>query len=208
MAATVWHCTHPSCVVPGANCMYALRATHHLTSAATMALYICIDRRDATTRFYCGTTGVQVTGFKPAPNVSSKTAVWSAPMPHGAAVSRQMWVNGARAVRAHGNPAGCSGGPVEKRLPCPAVIDSGAATITATGYANVKMDARMNPHVVGAELVYGRGASGASWTEPRCTIAAVSAGAQPGTLNLTMVEPCWQVVSKGFQDTGLATLPS
>jgi len=75
---------------------------------------------------------------------------------------------------------------------------------TKTGYTNVPDP---QPHISsnsltkwlpGAELVYGRGGSGASWTEPRCTVTSVAAGAAAGTVDIIMAQPCWdRAVGKG-----------
>ena len=76
--------------------------------------------------------------------------------------------------------------------------------LTKTGYTNVPDP---QPHISsnsltkwlpGAELVYGRGGSGASWTEPRCTVTSVAAGATAGTVDIIMAQPCWdRAVGKG-----------
>ena len=76
--------------------------------------------------------------------------------------------------------------------------------LTKTGYTNVPDP---QPHISsnsltkwlpGAELVYGRGGSGASWTEPRCTVTTVAAGATAGTVDIIMAQPCWdRAVGKG-----------
>ena len=76
--------------------------------------------------------------------------------------------------------------------------------LTKTGYTNVPDP---QPHISsnsltkwlpGAELVYGRGGSGASWTEPRCTVKSVAAGAAAGTVDIIMAQPCWdRAVDKG-----------
>ena len=76
--------------------------------------------------------------------------------------------------------------------------------LTKTGYTNVPDP---QPHISsnsltkwlpGAELVYGRGGSGASWTEPRCTVKSVAAGATAGTVDIIMAQPCWdRAVGKG-----------
>lgn len=50
----------------------------------------------------------------------------------------------------------------------------------------------------GAELVFGRGTTGASWTEPRCSVASVVAGVSPGTVDIVMAQPCWpRAINKG-----------
>jgi hypothetical protein len=54
--------------------------------------------------------------------------------------------------------------------------------------------------LIGTEFVYGRGASGASWTEPRCHVTAVAPGSAAATLNISMDQPCWSfATNKGTQ---------
>eukprot|EP00041_Stephanoeca_diplocostata_P034044 m.1142210 g.1142210 ORF g.1142210 m.1142210 type:complete len:673 (-) comp24453_c0_seq16:4226-6244(-) len=127
--------------------------------------------------------------------VNNTTGLWEAPLPAGAA-SRQLWINGVRAPRAHANPEECSGGPPVSPSLCTKTLKQG--TITPTGYNDVP-DPQTNitasplaQWLPGAEFVYGKGASGASWTEPRCTVASVAPGSKPGLVNIIMEQPCWQ----------------
>ena len=138
--------------------------------------------------------GVRVTGWTKLHGLS----IWEAELPAGIN-SRQMWVNGRRASRAHANPASCSGGPTPGPDPCLDLL-RGSATITPTGYANVTSPLNMTvtgptglEHwlLPGAEFVFGKGASGASWTEPRCAVARVVPAAAPGKVNIEMAQPCW-----------------
>lgn len=134
--------------------------------------------------------GLPITGWKP----SSITGVWEASLPAGSE-SRQLWVDDRRAPRVHSNPVGCSGGPVDSTLECDKTIVGG--NITATGYSAVPdPQVHISPNSLktwlpGSEFVYGRGATGASWTEPRCTVTSVTAGATPGTVDIVMAQPCW-----------------
>jgi hypothetical protein len=60
----------------------------------------------------------------------------------------------------------------------------------------------------GAELVFGRGATGASWTEPRCSVASVAAGATAGTVDVVMAQPCWERAFKKGGNQGPHKGPS
>eukprot|EP01052_Picozoa_sp_SAG31_P026161 SAG31_NODE_2351_length_5889_cov_1.999482_2_plen_705_part_00 len=144
-----------------------------------------------------GTTldpGVRVTGW----TEQNDSPRWQARLPAGLS-SRQLWVNGRRAARAHANPTSCSGGPTPGPDPCLSLL-RGSATITPAGYANVTSSLNVTvtgpsdlQHwlLPGAEFVYGKGASGASWTEPRCAVTRVVPGASPGTVDIVMAQPCW-----------------
>jgi hypothetical protein len=143
------------------------------------------------------------------------TGLWQAPLPIlplGAPVySRQLWVNGVRAVRGHANPAACSGGVVNPKADCSHNIRGG--NITSFGYSGVLDNftlaapfPSMQKWLPGAEMVYGRGASGASWTEPRCAVKSVVAGQKAGTVDIIMSQPCWgRARGKGTQSV---TYPS
>eukprot|EP00040_Diaphanoeca_grandis_P024232 m.132960 g.132960 ORF g.132960 m.132960 type:complete len:661 (-) comp29643_c0_seq1:46-2028(-) len=157
--------------------------------------------------------------------VAGPGGVWTAKLPMGTR-SRQLWVDGERAERAHSNPYVCSGGPdVPGDIPSGGPSGQCAATIcehyggpkngcgmvgapstairTATGYTNipetipVMSKKPLATWLVGTELVFGKGASGASWTEPRCTVTQVTPDVA-GTVNITMAQPCWSLaVNKG-----------
>eukprot|EP01050_Picozoa_sp_SAG11_P004355 SAG11_NODE_277_length_11302_cov_5.987146_5_plen_1278_part_00 len=138
--------------------------------------------------------GVRVTGCVQ----QQGSPLWQAKLPAGMS-SRQLWVNGRRAARAHANPASCSGGPTPGPDPCRRLL-SASATRTPTGYANVSSPLNvtvMGPpgieHWVlpGAEFVYGKGSSGASWTEPRCAVVRVLPAASRGMVDIMMAQPCW-----------------
>jgi hypothetical protein len=104
--------------------------------------------------------GVRVTGWK-----KGSGNVWSAPAPAALTDTRQLYVNGKRAVRATG------------KLPI-------ALKQTSTGYTTATtnpMDNWRNP--TGIEFVY-RGGLGL-WTEPRCPVASIS----PTVVK--MAQPCW-----------------
>ena len=139
--------------------------------------------------------GVVVTGWV------KKGSVWQAPLPAGMHASRNLWVNGVRAARAHANPASCSGGITPGPDPCHSLL-SGHAVITPTGYANVTSPlpnftvAGGKPGLEhwllpGSEFVFGKGSSGASWTEPRCPVATVRPSVLVGTVDIEMAMPCW-----------------
>ncbi|MEY9964619.1 hypothetical protein ABIA33_002661 [Streptacidiphilus sp. MAP12-16] len=110
--------------------------------------------------------GTRITGWKladPAKNI------WTAPAPAGLD-TRQLYVNGSRAVRATG--------AVPVKL-----------TQTATGYttaAGDPMASWRNPG--GIEFVYTGGLG--AWTEPRCPVASIT-----GT-TVTMAQPCWNNSTK------------
>ena len=132
---------------------------------------------------------------------ASRTNTMSATLPAGAAQSRQLWVNGKRAPRSHSNPAGCSGGPKVPGRDCSKTLAGGQIS-NNTGYINVPATiSALSPKPLtawlpGTEFVYGKGASGASWTEPRCGVAAVAPGSVAGTVNVVMKQPCWAFAQK------------
>ena len=145
-----------------------------------------------------GTTldpGVRVTGWTKL----NSSSLWQARLPAGVANSRQLWVNGRRAARAHANPTSCSGGPTPGPDPCLPLLRH-SATITPTGYANVTSPLNVSvagppdlQHwlLPGTEFVYGKGASVASWTEPRCAVTRVVPAVSPGMVDIEMAQPCW-----------------
>jgi len=101
--------------------------------------------------------------------MSASSPIWVAQAPAGLR-TRQLYVNGTRATRAHGarpndltgrNSTGYSGGGS-----------------TLGGWRN---PSGAKPHL---EFVY-RGGLGA-WTEPRCPVASISGAA------VTMAQPCWE----------------
>jgi hypothetical protein len=110
---------------------------------------------------------VQITNWS---RMSSSSPIWVAQAPSGLR-TRQLYVNGTRAVRAHGarpndltgrNSTGYSGGGT-----------------TLGGWRN---PSGAKPRL---ELVY-RGGLGA-WTEPRCPVGSISSGGA-----VTMAQPCWE----------------
>jgi hypothetical protein len=108
---------------------------------------------------------VQITGWK---QVSSGSPIWVAQAPAGLR-TRQLYVDGTRAARAHGSLPNSLGGQ------------------NSTGYASggTTMAGWRNPSGARPQLefVY-RGGLGA-WTEPRCPVAGFSGDA------VTMAQPCW-----------------
>jgi Fibronectin type III domain/Right handed beta helix region len=115
--------------------------------------------------------GVPVTGWK---LVDAGKNLWSAPAPAGLKNTRQLYVNGVRALRTQG------------RLPV-------KLTGTRTGYtaSSDVMASWRNPGDIefvytGGNDIWSERSSGLGpWTEPRCPVASIS-----GT-TITMAQPCW-----------------
>lgn len=105
--------------------------------------------------------------------------LWSAPVPEAVANSRQLYVNGVRASRAHG------------RVPV-------ALTETPTGYsadsaemANWKNASDIEFVYTGGNSIWSERSEGlGSWTEPRCPIQSIN-----GNI-ITMAQPCWDNSTK------------
>jgi parallel beta helix pectate lyase-like protein len=113
---------------------------------------------------FAGST--RITGWK---RMSASSPIWVAQAPTGLA-TRQLYVNGTRAARAHGSlPASLTGQN--------STGYSGGAN-TMAGWRN---PSGARPQL---EFVY-RGGLGA-WTEPRCPVASISSGGA-----VTMAQPCW-----------------
>ena len=168
-------------------------------------------------------SGVRISGWQ-APTAKNN-GLWQASLPKAAGRSRQLWINGVRATRAHANPTNCSGGPAYANMPLPPFGSGGACsgsfhagTRTTAGYvavpdklrrgraaANVSMTSWLTP---GSELVFGRGGSGASWTEPRCTVLNVTRGAKRGTVDIAMAQPCWARATTKHAPEQDVTFPS
>jgi len=122
--------------------------------------------------------GLSVTGWRlsdPARNL------WSAPAPAGLANTRQLYVDGVRADRAHGRP------PVPLKIARDANGVAAGYTADSSAYASWR-----NPTDI--ELVYtgGNGLwsetstnSIGAWTENRCPVATIVDTA------ITMQQPCW-----------------
>jgi hypothetical protein len=171
-------------------------------------------------------SGVPITGWARATG-TGKDGVLKAPLPAGAGASRQLWVDGVRAARAHSNPYNCSGGPSvpgdiasggpdgkcqrticgvyggPKKLCGFASSDVHTASFSnTTGYLNVPAtlpalsSKPLEQWLPGAELVYGKGGSGASWAEPRCSVQSVRKGSTAGTVDIVMTQPCWGLAQK------------
>jgi len=126
-----------------------------------------------------------------------------------------MWVDGRRVPRAHSNPARCSGGPVPAGGfggDCDRTLVGG--NITAMGYtAMPDPQAHISPRSLtkwlpGAELVFGRGTTGASWTEPRCSVESVVASSTAGAVDVVMAQPCWARLTGKSQGQGPHRGPS
>ena len=137
-------------------------------------------------------SGVRVTNWAADPK---HTNTLTAPLPPGVAHSRQLWVNGKRAARSHSNPAFCSGGPAVPGQLCNKTL-SGGTLSNDTGYVGVPATISvlsskpLAAWLPGAEFVYGKGASGASWTEPRCAVHSVVPGSAAGTVDIVMQQVC------------------
>jgi hypothetical protein len=108
---------------------------------------------------------VQVTGWTP---MSSGSPIWVAQAPAGLK-TRQLYVNGARADRAHGS--------------LPNALSGQSSTGYSTG--GTTMAGWTNPSGAkpALEFVY-RGGLGA-WTEPRCPVGSFSGD------SVVMAQPCW-----------------
>ena len=122
-------------------------------------------------------------GFKITDWTVANDGSWRATLPAGIDRSRQMWVSGRRAVRA--------------RTESPCITGN----ITAAGYEATKLSTGCPIGPLGrwigpgVEFVYRP--KGASWTEPRCSVASVGAGAAAGTTTITMDQPCfWMARNK------------
>jgi hypothetical protein len=124
--------------------------------------------------------GRQITGWTVH---DAAKGIWKAPAP--ALETRQLFVNGVRAIRAHSG-SGLSG-----------------ATRTSTGYTISNSPMRLWGNVSDIEFVYNgmQGATGgAKWTERRCGVSSVSGTA------IVMKQPCW---SRSIADTLTGvTIPS
>jgi len=120
--------------------------------------------------------GVQVTGWKV---LDAGKNLWSAPTPAVLKNTRQLYVDGVRALRARG------------RLPV-------SVTKTDTGYEAISSAMAVWKNQSDIEFVYTGGNSlwseGSfglgSWTEPRCPVASIQ-----GT-TITMAQPCWDNSTK------------
>ena len=108
---------------------------------------------------------VQITGWR---RLSSTSPIWVAQAPAGLR-TRQLYVNGARAARAHGSPPNSLSGRNSTGY-------SGGGS-TMAGWRN---PSGARPQL---EFVY-RGGLGA-WTEPRCPVAGFSGD------SVIMAQPCW-----------------
>src|SRR5947207_6432756 len=109
---------------------------------------------------------VQITGWT---RMSANSPIFVAQAPTGLS-TRQLYVNGTRAARAHGS------------------LPSALTGRDSTGYSGgaTTMAAWRNPSGAKPQLefVY-RGGLGA-WTEPRCPVGSISSGGA-----VTMAQPCW-----------------
>jgi hypothetical protein len=115
--------------------------------------------------------GVRVAGWR---QIDAAKNLWAAPAPAALVNTRQLYVNGVRAQRAHG------------RVPV-------ALTQTKTGYeaAAPVMAGWRNPQDIefvytGGNTLWSESEQGlGAWTEPRCPIASIK-----GT-RIVMAQPCW-----------------
>src|SRR6266545_3072973 len=108
---------------------------------------------------------VQITGWQ---QVSSGSPIWVAQAPAGLR-TRQLYVDGTRAARAHGNLPNSLGGQ------------------NSTGYASggTTMAGWRNPSGARPQLEFVYQGGLGAWTEPRCPVAGFSGDA------VTMAQPCW-----------------
>ena len=117
-----------------------------------------------------------MTGWK---QIDAAKNLWAAPAPKGLVNTRQLYVDGVRALRARG------------RIP-------GTLTETATGYqttdttmASWKNQADIEFVYTGGNDVWTEGSYGLGpWTEPRCPVAKIDA------TTITMVQPAWANCTK------------
>eukprot|EP00039_Didymoeca_costata_P005849 m.85191 g.85191 ORF g.85191 m.85191 type:complete len:600 (-) comp13000_c0_seq2:48-1847(-) len=104
-------------------------------------------------------------------------AVYEATLPPDTTASRQMWVNQRRAARAQ-----CSGTAIQGKI-----TDEGYSNVTATSTAP---KAPMLEWLgTGVEFVFHP--SGASWTEPRCSVNETFG--TTSMVNVVMMQPCFYV---------------
>jgi hypothetical protein len=146
-------------------------------------------------------------------SIAPASLLWEAPLPASMVTpSRQLWVNDQRARRAHATPDACSGGPIVPGLQCAHILGlkGSGAMMTDIGYSNVTAAVAglppLNEWLLGAELIYGRGGSGASWTEPRCGVTGVARAWGGQLLNVTVDPLCWnRARTKGSQSVTFPT---
>ncbi len=123
---------------------------------------------------------IQVTGWT---QVDAARNLWAAPAPAGVANSRQLYINGVRALRARG------------RLPV-------TLTETPTGYttSGPTLASWRNPSDIefvytGGNDLWSEGSYGLGpWTEPRCPVASIDA------TSITMVQPAWDNCTKRVEN--------
>lgn len=140
----------------GHNVIYASTLNSSRTGAADFALV---------------SGGVQVTGWKLDDKARN---LWSAPAPAALKDSRQLYVNGIRAMRARG------------RLPVEVTPVASGYTASSATMANWRNPSGIEFVYTGGNSIWSEHSQGlGSWTEPRCPVAAIS-----GT-SITMAQPCW-----------------
>jgi hypothetical protein len=176
LASAYGKSAHGDIIVHLAPGTYRLAETLQIPSVhsarSSARLVIESDKNESTTI----SGAVAVTGWT---LIDSKRNIWSAPAPDAVRNTRQLYVDGVRAIRT------C--GPVPANL-----------TQTATGYAadNDTMAHWRNASDIefvytGGNGLWGTGSYGlGAWTEPRCPVAIID-----GT-TITMAQPCWDNSTK------------
>ena len=120
--------------------------------------------------------GVQVTGWK---LVDAGKNLWSAPAPAGLKNTRQLFVNGVRALRTRG------------RLPVKLTETKTGYTASSDVMASWKNQSDIEFVYTGGNDIWSERSSGLGpWTEPRCPVASID-----GT-TITMAQPCWDNSTK------------
>ncbi|HTR40832.1 MAG TPA: fibronectin type III domain-containing protein [Pseudomonadales bacterium] len=120
--------------------------------------------------------GVQVTGWK---LVDAGKNLWSAPAPAGLQNTRQLYVNGVRALRTQG------------RLPVKLTETKTGYTADSPAMANWRNPVDIEFVYTGGNDIWSERSSGLGpWTEPRCPVAGID-----GT-TITMAQPCWDNSTK------------
>ena len=120
--------------------------------------------------------GLRLTGWK---LVDRSRNLWSAPAPAGLDNTRQLYVNGVRALRARG------------RLPVTVTPTDAGYTASSDAMARWRNPGAIEFVYTGGNSIWSEHSEGlGSWTEPRCPVASIS-----GT-TITMAQPCWDNSTK------------
>lgn len=131
--------------------------------------------------------GVRVAGWK---LVDQQRSLWSAKLPAGAPIPRQIYIGGVRASRAKG------------RAPVGLTMTDGGYTADSDVLAHWKHPDELEFVYTGGNALWSEPEVGlGAWTEPRCPVAAVH-----GT-TIEMAQPCWDNSTKRIKTPG-ATRPN